>query len=91
MRARSGEMMIPESAMERLAGGPLDAQTLGLGSILPDHCLGIEQRPSGLKRNGEHQPYYRICGSDEHFSEAETTAIAPLSVRLQGKWNRWRI
>src|SRR2546428_1021852 len=39
-RLRSGEMAIPERELERLAGGPVSAQSVEAGAILPDECLG---------------------------------------------------
>jgi hypothetical protein len=71
VRARTGEIVIPESALERIAGGPVGTQSLGEGLILPDHRLGIEQKGGRLKCEAERRPYYRISGSDEHFSEGE--------------------
>ena len=59
-RARSGEMAIPESELERLARSPVS--TLALPSpiqetTLPDDRLGIERTFGGLRRNGERISY----------------------------------
>src|SRR5947208_2144295 len=88
-RATSGEMVIPESELERLAGGPVSAQSVEGGAILPDECLGIERRRGGLKQNGELVlPYrFRAAGS----RNARSTATAPPPARLPGNWNPSRI
>src|SRR5689334_1575711 len=59
-RARSGEMMIPESELERLARSPVN--TLAVPSPvqeteLPDDRLGIERTFGGIRLNGERISY----------------------------------
>jgi len=68
-RARSGETVIPESELERLAGGPVRAQSVEDGAILPDESLGIERRYGGLRRDGKTISPYKVGNS--RFSEGE--------------------
>ena len=88
-RATSGEMVIPESELERLAGGPVSAQSVEGGAILPDECLGIERRRGGLKQTANlYCPTrFRAAGS----RNARSTATAPPPARLPGNWNPSRI
>ncbi len=74
VRARSGEMMIPDSELQRLGASQAAKQSVGEGVFLPDHRLGIDRGISGLKRSGEHRHFYRVAGSDERFSESEINA-----------------
>lgn len=68
VRGRLGEMLIPESELERLAGCPLNVQTTEKEiTVLPDASLGIES--SSLKRHG--RPVTRISGYDGRFNESE--------------------
>jgi hypothetical protein len=77
-RARSGEMMIPESELERLAGGSIHAQSTPNDiTLLPDHSLGIERRRIGLKRNGEVARPYQVSGY--HFAENDLNAYRTAS------------
>jgi hypothetical protein len=68
-RLRSGEMAIPERELERLTGGPVSAQSVEAGAILPDECLGIERRRSGLRQDGQIVLPYKVGGC--RFSEDE--------------------
>ncbi|MCL4788604.1 MAG: hypothetical protein KJ070_17720 [Verrucomicrobia bacterium] len=68
-RARSGEMVIPQSELERFAGSPVTAPAVEVEAILPDECLGIERRYSGLKPDGQIVLPYRV--GDCRFSETE--------------------
>lgn len=75
-RARSGEMVIPERELERLAGGPVSAQSVE-GAILPDECLGIERRYGGLRRDGQLVLPYKVGGW--RLSENEISAYRAAS------------
>jgi len=74
MRARWGEMLIPDSELQRLGASQAAKQSVGEGVFLPDHRLGIDRGISGLKRSGEHHHYYQVAGSDERFSDSEINA-----------------
>ena len=82
-RATSGEMVIPESELERLAGGPVSAQSVEGGAILPDECLGIERRRGGLKQNGELVLPYKVSGC--RFSEREINGYRAASSAIAGQ------
>ena len=82
-RAKSGEMVIPESELERLAGGPVSAQSVEGGAILPDECLGIERRRGGLKQNGELVLPYKVSGC--RFSEREINGYRAASSAIAGQ------
>jgi len=60
VRARSGEMLIPVSELERLSAGNVTAQSCDGGSILSDECLGIERRHGGVKRDGQLVSPYKV-------------------------------
>lgn len=68
-RARSGEMVLPERELARLAACHADSQSVEGGAILPDECLGIERRYGALRPNGESALPYKV--GDRHFSEDE--------------------
>ena len=82
-RATSGEMVIPESELERLAGGAVSAQSVEGGAILPDECLGIERRHGGLKQNGELVLPYKVSGC--RFSEREINGYRAASSAIAGQ------
>ena len=82
-RATSGEMVIPESELERLAGGPVSAPSVEGGAILPDECLGIERRRGGLKQNGELVLPYKVSGC--RFSEREINGYRAASSAIAGQ------
>jgi len=82
-RATSGEIVIPESELERLAGGPVSAQSVEGGAILPDECLGIERRRGGLKQNGELVLPYKAAGC--RFSEREINGYRTASSAIAGQ------
>ena len=82
-RATSGEMVIPESELERLAGGPVSAQSVEGGAILPDECLGIERRHGGLKQNGELVLPYKVSGC--RLSEGEINGYRAASSAIAGQ------
>jgi len=82
-RAKSGEMVIPESELERLAGGPVSAQSVEGGAILPDECLGIERRHGGLKQNGELVLPYKVSGC--RLSEGEINGYRAASSAIAGQ------
>ena len=82
-RATSGEMVIPESELERLAGGPVSAQSVEGGAILPDECLGIERRHGGLKQNGELVLPYKVSGC--RLSEREINGYRAASSAIAGQ------
>lgn len=82
VRARSGEMMIPVSELERLAGGHVTAPSSEAGSIRPDESLGIERRSAGgLMRGGQIALPYKVAGctlSEDEINgyRAASSAIA---------------
>ena len=82
-RATSGEMVIPESELERLAGGAVSAQSVEGGAILPDECLGIERRRGGLRQNGELVLPYKVSGC--RFSEREINGYRAASSAIAGQ------
>lgn len=72
VRVRSGEMMIPVSELERLAGGRVTTPSAEAGSIRPDESLGIERRlTGGLMRGGQIALPYKVAGCT--LSEDEIT------------------
>jgi hypothetical protein len=86
VRARSGEMMIPESELKRIAGGLAHAQSNQNDvTLLPDHCLGIARRYSGLKRNGEVSRPYKIFSRafSENDLNAYRVAASAVAQRLE--------
>src|SRR5579862_7800940 len=58
-RAQSGEMVIPRSELEQLAGGPVTILPAREGTVLPDKTLGIQSRHGGLSGN---EPRYIVPG-----------------------------
>ena len=76
-------MAIPDSELERLAGGPVSAQSVEGGAILPDECLGIERRRGGLKQNGELVLPYKVSGC--RFSEREINGYRAASSAIAGQ------
>jgi hypothetical protein len=72
VRARSGEIKIPESELERLAPSSLRAtpDESGEQQILSDRSLGIESY-LGIRSNGVRPWRYRIPGHEGRFSENE--------------------
>jgi hypothetical protein len=79
-RARSGEMVIPESELERIAGGPVNAQSVENGAILPDESLGIERRYGGLRRDGKTVWPYKV--GECRFSEDEINSYRAASIAI---------
>ena len=74
VRARSGEIMIPASELERLARSPIGTHSVPRDdrqAKLSDERLGIE-RTNGLKRSGE-SIAYRVPGHVGGFTETEIT------------------
>jgi hypothetical protein len=67
-RARSGEMVIPRSELERLAGGPVTVHPAQEGTVLPDKTLGIQSRYGGLSGK---EPRYTVPGFDGRLGEKE--------------------
>jgi hypothetical protein len=67
-RARSGEMVIPRSELEHLAGGPVIVHPAQEGTVLPDRTLGIQSRYGGLSGN---EPRYTVPGFDGLLRENE--------------------
>jgi hypothetical protein len=72
IRARSGEIKIPESELERLAPGSQrgPAQEIAPWPNLPDRRLGIESR-LGLRRHGVRPTLYRVPGHQRFLTEGE--------------------
>jgi hypothetical protein len=86
VRARSGEMMIPKGELERLVGGPVHTQFNQKEiTLLSDHCLGIQRRHIGLKRNGEVTRPYKVsgCAFSEHDLNAYRIASSAIAPRLE--------
>jgi hypothetical protein len=82
-RATSGEMVIPQSELERLAGGSVHAQLVEGNAILPDERLGIERRRGGLKQNGQLVLPYKVSGC--RFSEGEINGYRAASSAIAGR------
>ena len=83
-RARSGEMVIPRSELERLAGGPVTVHPARERTVLLDKTLGIEPRHGGLTRK---EPSYRVPGFDGRLGENEISgyraAASAIAVPLE--------
>lgn len=70
-RARSGEVLIPQGELERLAGSPIDSLPVRESPAnLADERLGIERRYGGLRRNGE-SASFRVPGYHGSFTQRE--------------------
>jgi hypothetical protein len=72
-RARSGEMVVPESELERLIGLPVNALSVTgdeLGTKYPDVRLGIKSRESGRIQDGEALAY-NVPDYPGRFNETE--------------------
>jgi len=80
-RARSGEMVIPRSELERLAGGPVTVHPAHEGTVLPDKTLGIQPRFGGLSRK---EPSYRVPGFDGRLGENEITGYRAAASAIVG-------
>src|ERR1022692_3391673 len=85
VRARSGEMMILETELERLAGGHATAQPREGGATLPDECLGIERRYGGLKPDGQIVLPYKV--GECRFSEDEINGYRAASSAIATQLN----
>jgi hypothetical protein len=75
-RAGSGEMVIPESELERLIGIPVSLWTFPgdeLGTKYPDSRLGIKSREGGRTRNGD-RLVYKVPDYSGRFNESEINA-----------------
>ncbi len=74
-RARSGELLIPASELERLCPDVLRTQSVDSGTESPpvsDEELGIKKSFGGLKRNGEYPARFTVPGYEGRFSADET-------------------
>lgn len=74
-RARSGELLIPASELERLCPDVLKTQSVDSGTeSLPisDEELGIKKSFGGLKRNGEYPARFTVPGYEGQFTARET-------------------
>ena len=73
-RARSGEMVIPESELERLAPNVSAAPRVDLetGPVpVSDEKLGIKKAFGGLRQNGEYPARFTVPGYRGQFSTGE--------------------
>jgi hypothetical protein len=73
VRARSGEMVVPESELERLIGMPVHSWSFAgdeLSTGFPDSRLGIQSRERGRIRNGERLTY-KVPDYPGRFNESE--------------------
>jgi len=73
-RARSGEMLIPESELERLAPNVSAAPRVDLETgLVPisDEKLGIKKAFGGLRQNGEYPARFTVPGYRGQFSTGE--------------------
>jgi hypothetical protein len=66
VRARSGEMLIPNGEVERLVNGFANKPSDHHGTILPDSILGIRAKYGGLSGT---QLFYRVPGLDVPLTE----------------------
>ena len=87
IRARSGEVLIPKEEVERLA--PASLGTLPVpdtaARFTDEDDLGIEQRPGGLRRNGE-TASFRVPDYPGSFTRSEIdsyrTAFSAIAAEL---------
>ena len=82
-RARSGEMVIPESELERLARTPMNTLAVssqGQETKLSDDRLGIEWRPDGTTRA------YTVPDSVGRFSEGEIKSYRAAFGAIAGEY-----
>ncbi len=73
-RSRSGEMLIPESELERLAPNASTAPRVDLetGPVpISDEKLGIKKVFGGLRQNGEYSVRFSVPGYEGRFSAGE--------------------
>jgi hypothetical protein len=80
-RARSGEMVIPRSELERLAGGPVTVHPTFEGTVLPDKTLGIQSRYGGLSGN---EPRYIVPGFDSRLRDKEIDGYRAAASAIAG-------
>ena len=85
VRARSGEMLILVSELERLAGVRVTVPSSDGGSILSDECLGIERRHGGVKRDGQVVLPYKV--GDRRLSEDEISGYRAASNAIAEQLN----
>jgi hypothetical protein len=80
-RARSGEMVIPRSELEHLAGGPVTVHPAHDGTVLPDKTLGIQSRYGGLSGN---EPRYVVPGFDSRLRDKEIDGYRAAASAIAG-------
>jgi hypothetical protein len=95
-RARSGEMVIPESELERLIGMPVNSLSFAghePGTKYPDGRLGIKSREDGRIQNGE-APSYSVPDYAGRLSESEINsyraAFGAIAVEFESLLDLWR-
>lgn len=74
IRANSGEMMIPESELERLSPDVAIVRNGGseTGNVLvSDEKLGIKKTFGGLRQNGEYPVRFTVAGYEGHLAPNE--------------------
>jgi hypothetical protein len=80
-RARSGEMVIPRSELERLAGGPVTVDPAQRSTVLPDKTLGIQSRYGGLSGK---ESYYKVPGFEGRLGESEIAGYRASASAIAG-------
>ena len=83
VRARSGEMLIPGSEVERLVNGFALQPSVQDGTILPDGVLGIRSRYGGLSGT---QLFYRVPGLEGPLTENGITGYRVAFSAIFGQW-----
>lgn len=83
VRARSGEIMIPGSEVERLVNGFAKKPSVPNDTILPDNVLGIRSRYGGLSGN---QLFYRVPGLDGPLTENTIGGYRAAFSAIFGRW-----
>jgi hypothetical protein len=84
-RARSGQMVIPVSELERLAGGLVSKQPVEGDAILSDECLGIERRYGGFRPESITALPYKV--GDCRLSEDEINGYRAASSAIAEQLN----
>jgi len=88
-RARSGEMVIPEDELERLARTPINTLAVsiqGQETKLSDDRLGIKWRPDGTTRANGERLSYMVPNSDGQFSEGEIKSYRAAFGAIAGEY-----
>jgi hypothetical protein len=83
LRARSGEMLIPDGEVKRLVNGFANKPSVQESAILPDKVLGIQSRYGGLSGT---QLFYRVPGLDVPLTENTIGGYRAAFSAIFGRW-----